>query len=84
MTEDTLFDYLTRAEKDGVIDFAVRIVRSPEGALDFYIHPEGNHGETADFTVNGCFVSKLDVCAGSSRKMIKLVGSGEEDATGTD
>lgn len=77
--EDTIFDYFTRAEKNGVIDFSLRIVLSPEGALDFYIYPTGKDGETGDFTVNGAFVSKLDVGAGSSRRMIKLVGSGDDE-----
>lgn len=73
----TLEDYFERAEGAGVIDFALRIVRSPQGKLDFYIHPQNVSGETGDFTVSGGFVSKLDVAAGSSRAMV--LGSGRKD-----
>lgn len=74
---DTFEDYLKRAERDGVIDFALRIIRSPEGALDFYIRPTNKSGETGDFHVTGAFVRKMDIGAGSSRKGMKLVGSGD-------
>jgi len=72
---DTFQEYLERAEKAGVIDLSLRIIRTPEGALDFYIHHTGRDGETGDFTVNGGFVRKLDVGAGSSRQMIRFVAS---------
>lgn len=72
----TFQEYLERAEQSGVIDFSLRIVRTPEGKLDFYIHPAGKDGETGDFTVSASFVSKLNVGAGSSRPLAApLVGS---------
>lgn len=75
-TRDTLQDYFERAEAAGIIDFSLRIVRSPEGALDFYIHPDSKNGETGDFHVSAAFVSKLEHAAGSSRPMGKpLLGS---------
>ena len=64
---DTFEEYLERGEQAGVIDFHLRIARTPEGKLDFYIHPQGKDGETGDFTVSAAFVSKLDCGAGSSR-----------------
>lgn len=74
--DDTFQEYLERAEANGVIDFHVRIVRSPQGKLDFYIHPQGKDGETGDFTVAAAFVTKLDVGAGSSRPLsTPLLGS---------
>ena len=79
--EDIFQEYLERAEKAGVVDFAVRIVRSPEGLLDFYIHPHGRDGETGDFTVAGGFVTQIRdrkgtrLGAGSSRSAIELLGS---------
>lgn len=74
--EDTLQDYFERAEVSEIIDFHLRIIRSPEGKLDFYLHPQNRDGETGDFTVSGGFVSKLNVGAGSSRAMAKpLIGS---------
>lgn len=72
---DTFQEYLERAERGGVIDFSLRITRTPEGLLDFYIHPTGRDGETADFNVSGGFTHKLNCCAGSSRPVITLVGS---------
>lgn len=67
--EDTFEEYLERAEKAGAIDFHLRIMRTPQGKLDFYIHPQGRNGETGDFTVSAAFVSKIKnhVAAGSSR-----------------
>ena len=55
----------------GVIDFHLRIVKSPEGLLDFYIHPENKDGETGDFHVSGGFVTRVPggLCAGSSRQV---------------
>src|SRR5262249_18501762 len=76
--DDTLEDYLMRAEAAGAIDFHLRIVRSPQGKLDFYIHPQDRDGETGDFSVSGGFVTKVpdNLAAGSSRKMAKpLLGS---------
>lgn len=78
----TLEDYFERAEARGVIDFSLRIMRTPEGKLDFYIHPAGQDGETGDFTVSGGFVSKIanNVAAGSSRLMsAPLTGSEDID-----
>jgi hypothetical protein len=75
---DTLQDYLERGEKAGVIDFALRIVRTPQGELDFYIHPAGRDGETADFTVYRGSVVRLTDGAGSPRRRgiaVPLVGS---------
>ena len=65
----TLQEYFERAEAGGVIDFKLRIVRSPEGLLDFYVHPDGHNGETGDFHVSGSFVTKVPgkLAAGSSR-----------------
>lgn len=70
MKANTLHDYFERAEKAGVIDFHLRIMRTPEGLLDFYIHPSNQAGETGDFAVIGEFVAQLPdgVGAGSSRK----------------
>jgi hypothetical protein len=77
---DTFEEYLERAENYGVIDFSLRIVRTPQGQLDFYIHPANVSGETGDFAVNGAFVTRLNVGAGSSRKMgSPLLGSGGGD-----
>lgn len=66
---DTLEAYFKRAETEGVIDFNLRIMRTPEGELDFYIHPQNTNGETGDFTVSGTRVEKIknNVAAGSSR-----------------
>lgn len=76
MERDTLQEYFESGEAAGVIDYALRIVRAPNGQLDFYIHPQDKNGETADFTVNGGFVNRLTVGAGSSRPtMTPLVGS---------
>lgn len=76
MAEDTLQEYLDRGEASGVIDYALRIVRTPEGSLDFYIRPQDKDGETGDFTISGCFVRKLENGAGSSRPAGKpLLGS---------
>ena len=76
MADDTIQEYLERAIAKGVIDFHVRAVHSPEGLLDFYIHPQNTNGETGDFHVSGAFVTKLTVGAGSSRPtMAPLVGS---------
>jgi len=80
--EDTFQEYLERAEKVGVIDFHLRIVRTPEGLLDFYIHPQRCDGETGDFTVSAAFVSKIKnhVVAGSSRPVgSPLLGSSATD-----
>lgn len=71
-------EYLERVERAGIIDFQLRIMRTPEGKLDFYIHPEGRDGETGDFTVSGAFVTKIrgNIAAGSSRPMTQpLLGS---------
>jgi hypothetical protein len=78
LMNDTLQDYLERGEKAGVIDFALRIVRTPQGELDFYIHPAGRDGETADFTVYRGSVVRLTDGAGSPRRRgiaVPLVGS---------
>lgn len=73
---NTLQEYFDRAETAGITTFTLRTLRSPEGKLDFCIHPQGRDGETGDFTVSGAFVSKLGVAAGSSRPVTKpLVGS---------
>lgn len=73
--EDTLQEYFERGEKAGVIDYSLRMVRSPEGKLDFYIHPHNQDGETADFSVSGAFVRRLTCGAGSSRQLVGIVGS---------
>jgi hypothetical protein len=76
MSQDTFEDYLVRAENAGVIDFHLRIMRTPEGGLDFYIHPQDKDGETGDFKISGGFVVKLEHGAGSSRpSSAPLVGS---------
>lgn len=73
---DTFGEYLERGEQAGVIDFSLRIVRTPEGFLDFCIHPQGKDGETGDFSVSAGFVNKLKKGAGSSRPLGKpLIGS---------
>ena len=80
--EDTFQEYLERAEKAGAIDFHLRIMRTPEGKLDFYIHPQGRDGETGDVTVSAAFVSKIKnrVAAGSSRPIEPpLLGSSATD-----
>lgn len=69
--EDTFEEYLERAAKVGVIDFHLRVLRSPEGKLDFYIHPRDRDGETGDFTVSAAFVSKIGFSAGSSRPTVE-------------
>lgn len=76
MHPDTFEDYLVRAESAGAIDFHLRVMRTPEGSLDFYIHPQDKDGETGDFKVSGAFVVKLENGAGSSRPSSPpLVGS---------
>lgn len=73
---DTFEEYLERAEKVGIVDFSLRIMRSPKGHLDFYIHPSGLDGETGGFTVSAAFVNKLDCGAGSDRPVSPpLLGS---------
>lgn len=74
-SRDTFSEYLERHEKNGIVDFRLRLVRTPEGLLDFYMYPMGKDGETGDFHVSGTFVSKLEVAAGSSRPTIQLYGS---------
>ena len=73
---DTFEDYLVRAEREGIIDFHLRIMRTPQGGLDFYIHPQDRDGETGDFKISGGFVVKLKHGAGSSRVgSAQLIGS---------
>lgn len=74
----TFEEFLERAEKAGTIDFHLRTVRSPEGKLDFYIHPQGKDGETGDFTVSAAFVTKLNVGAGSSRTLVAPLTASSE------
>lgn len=80
LAADTLQEFLERGEKSGVIDFSLRILRNPEGDLDFYVRPASVSGETADFTVSGGFVSRLKGAAGSSRPgpRVFLFGSSQE------
>jgi hypothetical protein len=82
MDEDTIQEFFDRAMAGGVIDFHLRLVRNPDGLLDFYIHPQGRDGETGDFTVSGAFVTKIRdrLAAGSERPTIQLVGSQCADA----
>lgn len=63
----TFQEFLEAEEKRGVIDFRVRIVRAPNGDLDFYIHPAGVDGATADFSVAGNKLVPIPAghCAGS-------------------
>jgi len=64
----TLQGYFERGEKAGIIDYNLRVVRSPRGDLDFYLHPTGKDGETGDFTVTADRVfALLGVAAGSDR-----------------
>jgi len=76
--EYTFQEYLERSDAKGVIDFSLRILRTPEGLLYFYIHPANLDGETGGFSVSGGFVCKIhdNLAAGSSRSVIRLVGSG--------
>jgi|GEM_PF-3216521 len=71
----TFEEYLASAEAEGVVDFHIRIVRTPEGLLDFYIHPQDRDGDTGDFAVAGGVVRRLVHGAGSSRPTNQLVGS---------
>lgn len=72
----TFEEFLARAEKAGIIDFRMRIVRNPDGLLDFYIHPQDRDGDTGDFHVSGGFVTKLEVGAGSARNAVApIIGS---------
>lgn len=72
---DTIEDYFCRAEEKKTSEFRLVIVRG-SGPIEFYIHPLSRDGETANFSVNGAFVNKLDNPAGSPRKMGRpLVGS---------
>lgn len=66
---DTFQEYLERAVTAGVIDFKLRIVRSPDGLLDFYIHPDSRDGETGGFHVSAAFVTRVpgNYAAGSAR-----------------
>lgn len=68
----TLQDYFERSEKSGCIDFSLRIVRTKDGLLDFYIHPSGMDGETGDFHVSGAFVTNVPdgLGAGSDRPVV--------------
>jgi hypothetical protein len=78
MAEDTFQDFLERAEAANVIDFRMRIVRSPKGHLDFYIHPDGKNGDTGDFHVSGSFVTPMrdNLATGSDRpNSPPLIGS---------
>ncbi len=77
LSHDTFQEFLERGEKRGIIDFTLRVMRTPQGDLDFYIRPANRDGETADYTVSGGFVSRLRVGAGSSRPggRVKLIGS---------
>ena len=81
MNDDTIQEYFDRAEAKGIIDFHLRIIRNPDGLLDFYIHAQSGDGETADYTVSGAFVTKIrdGLGAGSKRPIIKLAGSNDQD-----
>lgn len=79
---DTFGEFLERAYAAGVIDFSLRVVKSPEGLTDFYIHPSDRDGETGDFHVSAAFVTKLPHGAGSSRPTMSIAGSGSADRFG--
>jgi len=49
MNAETLFKYLRRNIKNGVIDFAIRAQEDPVGTVKFYIHPANESGDTLDF-----------------------------------
>lgn len=44
-----LSDYLAENVKAGVIDFRLRAQIDTEGNVEFYIHPLGKDGATADY-----------------------------------
>lgn len=48
-------------------EFRLKVVRNPDGKLDFYIHPDGRDGMTGDFEVVGNVALPLNVAAGSAR-----------------
>lgn len=49
---DTLEEYFRKCHDAGIIDHAVRC-RIVNGAVTFYIHPDGKDGSTEDFAVSG-------------------------------
>lgn len=55
----TFGEYLASEMDAGRIDFHLRVVRGPNGELDFYIHPQNADGNTGDFTVAGGKVSAI-------------------------
>ena len=57
--EKTLEEYLLENLKNLVIDHAIRANINAEGAITFYIHPNGVDGDTLDFKVNGNTLQKL-------------------------
>jgi len=63
----TFEGYLKEQNKNGVIDFSLRTMLNPSGGIDFYIHPTGIDGTTADFEVQDETVKRLSVGAGSQR-----------------
>ena len=56
----TFHGYLISEQAKGVVDFSLRLVRGPNGELDFYIHPSNRNGETGDFTVVGNVVLPIE------------------------
>lgn len=50
---NTLGYYLKRYYEQGIIDFSLRSHQESAGVMRFYIRPENQNGETADFHVVG-------------------------------
>ncbi len=61
--QHTLEKYLRDADAAGAIDHSVR-ARVGNGAVTFYIHPQGQDGQTLEFVVGGNGLSCISV-AGS-------------------
>lgn len=48
----TFEEYLLEAQKEGIIDFALRATQTDDG-IQIYIYPYGKDGDSIDFKVEG-------------------------------
>jgi hypothetical protein len=62
--QHTLEQYLRDADANGAIDHTLRVRVQPGCAVTFYIHPQGQDGQTLEFVVGGNGLSCINV-AGS-------------------
>ncbi len=53
MNKITLEQYFEKCSKNNIIDFHLRISVDATKSTQFYIHPQYQSGDTADFYING-------------------------------